>query len=189
MRQAIQYKACSRVIWATQATSGFLAVWCVYLGGAVAAFVPASVEERLVNLLVFGLVPAFVFYVSGHILRLVLGASCKLCELVAASLLRRLASVAAGCTKPLSGCRIMIERWAQRLSHLSRSAYFSMQRQPLYKFAFDHSCFLIRTTARSIIKAQHLVARHRSSMRAAFEVRRQFRLTDDQRQLHSERSV
>ena len=191
MRQATQYKACTRVIWATQATSGFLAVWCVFFGGAVAAFVPASVEERLVNLLVFGLVPAFVFYVSGHILRLVLGSSCKLCELVAASLLRRLASVAAGCTKPLSGCRIMIERWAQRLSHLSRSAYFSMhrQRQHLYKFAFDLSCLLIRTTARSIIKAQHLVARHRSLMRAAFQVRRQFRLADDQRQLHSERSV
>jgi hypothetical protein len=190
MRQATQYKACTRVIWATQATSGFLAVWCVFFGGAVAAFIPASAEERLVNLLFFGLAPAFAFYVSGNILRHLLGFSCKLCELLTASVLRRLAGVAIGCAK-LTVCRMTIGRWTQRLSYLSRSAYFSMHRQHqhLYKFAFDLSCLLIRISARSIIKAQHLAARHRSNVRAAFEVRRQFRLADDQRQLHSERPV
>jgi hypothetical protein len=174
MRQATQYKACTRVIWATQATSGFLAVWCVFFGGAVAAFVPASVEERLVNLLVFGLVPAFVFYVSGHILRLVLGASCKLCELLVASVLRRLSWVATGCAKTLTVCRMTIGRCTQRPSYLTRIAYFSMhrQRQHLYKFAFDLSCLLIRISARSIIKAQHLAARHRNLVCATFQVRR-----------------
>ena len=173
MRQAIQYKACSRVIWATQATSGFLAVWCVFFGGAVAAFVPASVEERLVSLLIFGLAPAFGFYLSGYIVRHLLGFGCKLCELLTASVLRRLAWVAIGCAK-LTVSRMTIGRWTQRLSYLSRSAYFSMhrQRQHLYKFAFNLSCLLIRTTARSIIKAQHLVARHRNLVCATFQVRR-----------------
>jgi len=164
MRQPARYKACTRVSLATQTASSFLAVWCVFFGVAVAAFVPASVEERFVNLLVFGLMPAFVIYLSGRIVRHVLGSSCKLCELLAASLLRRLAWVASGCMKSLTGCQITIERWSQRVSHMSRIAYYSMnhQRRRLYKFVFDLSCLLIRTTARSIIKAQHLVARHRA---------------------------
>lgn len=146
MRQATQYKACTRVIWATQATSGFFAVWCVFCGGAIAAFVPASVEERLVNLLIFGLSPAFGFYVSGYILRHLLGFSCKLCELLTASVLRQLAWVPIG-NANLTVCRMTIGRWTQRLSYLSRSAYVLMhrQRQHLYQFAFDLSCLLIRT--------------------------------------------
>src|SRR5687768_14134007 len=120
MRQTARYETCTRISWATQTASSFLAVWCVFFGGAVAVFVPASVEERLVSLLVFGLVPALVFYVSGHILRHVLGVSCKLCELLAASLLRRLAWAATGCTKTLTGCRMAIGRWTQRLSYLTR---------------------------------------------------------------------
>jgi hypothetical protein len=75
-------------------------------GAAIAAFVPASVEERLVNLLIFGLAPAFAFYVSGYIVRYLLGFACKLCELLTASVLRRLAWVATGCAK-LTVCRKM----------------------------------------------------------------------------------
>ena len=177
MRQAGHYEAGTRVISATRTTSSFLAVWCVFLGGAIAAFLPASVEERLVNLLIFGLMPAFVIYVSGHILSHVLGFLCKLCELVASSLLRQLAWVATGCTKTLTGCWMTIEGWTQRLFHLSRITYSSMRRQRrhLSNFAFDLSCLLIRNTARLIIKAQHWVARHRSLVRATFQVRRQFR--------------
>ena len=174
MRQAARDKACTRLNWVILTAGSFLAVWCVIFGSAVAAFVPSSVEERLENLVVFGLVPAFIFYVSGHILRHLLGFSCKLCELFAKGLLRLLAPFAIsfanearatvsealdGCRKTLARCQIATRRWTQRLSHLSEIAFTSIDRQCRHfcKLTFELLCLLIRTTARFIIKAQHLM--------------------------------
>ena len=186
MGQAARDKACTRLSWLILTASSCLAVWCVFFGSAVAAIVPASVEERLESLVVFGLVPAFIFYVSGHILRHLLGFSCKLCELFAKGLLRLLAPFAIsfanaagatvsealnGCKKTPARCRTTIRRWTQRLSHLSEIAYASIDRQcqHFYNLTFALLCLLIRTTARSIIKAQHLMARRRILARANFE--------------------
>ena len=43
------------------------------------AFVPASFEERIGYLFLFGLIPALGCYLIGHILRGALALSCKLC--------------------------------------------------------------------------------------------------------------
>ena len=45
-----------------------LALVCLFVGAAFAVFVSGSFEQRIGNLLIFGLMPAVGFYTTGHML-------------------------------------------------------------------------------------------------------------------------
>jgi hypothetical protein len=57
-----------------------LAVLCLFIGTSFAAFVPASLEQRIGGLFFFGFIPAAGFYACGHILSRLLILSIELCE-------------------------------------------------------------------------------------------------------------
>ena len=180
MRQALVYRAvdpaCSRVGRATQAAGTFLATLCLFFGTAFAAYVPASLEKRIVYLFFIGLIPALGFYVSGHILRQMLGLSCKLCEIIAGRCVRLLAPFANGlvnwagasvldaldrCSMVIARCLEVTGQCMQRLFRLGRKAYCLVHRWywHIHKAIFDFSCLLIRNAARFVIRMQHSVGR------------------------------
>lgn len=82
--------ACNRIGRATQRASALVGFLCLFYGAAFAAFVPGSLETRTIYFVIFGLAPALAFYASGHILRQILGLSCKLCEIIAGRCIRLL---------------------------------------------------------------------------------------------------
>lgn len=62
----------------------YLAVICLFVGAALAAFVSGSLEARLGNLFVFGVVPAVGFYAGGYVLGQLLVFGVKLCDTIMA---------------------------------------------------------------------------------------------------------
>ena len=180
MKQSVVYRAvdpaCSRVARATQTAVTFLAAFCLFFGTAFAISAPASLEKRIIYLFFVGLIPALGFYVSGHILRQMLGLSCKLCEIIAAHCVRLLAPFAnslvnwAGasvldaldrCSMIIARCLLMNGQCMQRLSRLGQKAYCPVHRwyRHLHKAIFEFSCLLIRNTARFVIRMQHSASR------------------------------
>jgi hypothetical protein len=73
---------------ATLRTTGILAVVSLLFGAACAALISASLEQRLGNFLLFGLVPAICFYASGCIFCGALVTAGKLLELLATCCIR-----------------------------------------------------------------------------------------------------
>src|SRR5258707_2070182 len=57
----------SRLGLAALRAGDLLAVLCLSFGTAFAAFVPASLEQRIGSLFLFGLIPAVSFYATRHI--------------------------------------------------------------------------------------------------------------------------
>ena len=76
---------------ATLRASNLLAVVCLVFGTASAAFLSASLEQRIGNLFFFGLIPAVGLHAGGHILSRILVLSSELCEMIAARCFRCLA--------------------------------------------------------------------------------------------------
>lgn len=175
MRQQPVYRAvdpaCSRVGRTIQTAGTLLSCLCLFLGAAVVAFIPASLEERIFSFLFFGLIPAFGFYGTGFILRHVLVLSCKLCEIVAARCFPRFLILSNSLTNwagqlvsdLLDACStiparflITIRLLLQRLSCSAHSAYGLVCR--LYwrvnKVVLGISCLLIRGTAQFLIRLQ-----------------------------------
>ena len=167
--------ACSRVGRATQAAGTFLAALCLFFGAAFAASAPASLEQ-IVYLFFIGLMPALGFYVSGHILRQMLGLSCKLCEIIAARCVQLLAPFAIGlvnwagpsildaldrCSIVIARCLVKTSHCMQRLFRFGQEAYCSVHRWywHVHKAIFDFSCLLIRNAARVVIRMQYSVGR------------------------------
>jgi hypothetical protein len=72
----------------------YLALVCLFLGAAFAVFVSGSFEQRIGNLLIFGLMPAFGFYATGHMLGQLLIFGVKLCDMLIARCSRRVLLVA-----------------------------------------------------------------------------------------------
>lgn len=72
----------------TLRAGSLLAALCLLIGFAFAAYVPASLEERIGNLFFFGLIPAAGFYGSGHVIGHFLVLGSRLCEIIAASFFR-----------------------------------------------------------------------------------------------------
>jgi hypothetical protein len=72
----------------------YLALVCLFLGAAFAVFVSGSVEQRIGNLLIFGLMPAVGFYATGHMLGQLLIFGVKLCDMLIARCSRRVLLVA-----------------------------------------------------------------------------------------------
>ena len=66
----------------------YLAVICLFVGAALAAFVSGSLEQRLGNLFSFGLIPAVGFYAGGHILGQLLVFGVVLCDMIMARCFR-----------------------------------------------------------------------------------------------------
>jgi hypothetical protein len=66
---------------AVMRASNHLAVVCLFLGVALAAFLSGSLEQRIGNLFSFGLLPAISFYVGGHVLGQLLVFGVELCDL------------------------------------------------------------------------------------------------------------
>jgi len=62
----------------------YLPVICLFVGAALAAFVSGSLEARLGNLFVFGVVPAVGFYAGGYVLGQLLVFGVKLCDTIVA---------------------------------------------------------------------------------------------------------
>ena len=62
----------------------YFAVICLFVGAALAAFVAGSLEARLGNLFVFGVVPAVGFYAGGYVLGQLLVFGVKLCDTIMA---------------------------------------------------------------------------------------------------------
>jgi hypothetical protein len=180
MEQAPVYlavdSACSRIGRATQTAGSFLAVLCLFFAAAFAVSVQASLEKQITYLFFLGFMPALGFYVSGCILRQMLGLSCKLCEITAARCVRLLAPfvhglmnwASASILDALGRCLMAMTRWlvttgqcTRRLFRLRREAYCSVHRWywHVHKAIFDVSCLLIRNTARFVIKVQYFVFR------------------------------
>ena len=72
----------------------YLAVVCLFVGAALAAFVSGSLEARLGNLFVFGVVPAVGFYAGGHVLGQLLVFGVKLCDTIMVRCARYAANLA-----------------------------------------------------------------------------------------------
>jgi hypothetical protein len=72
----------------------YLALVCLFLGAAFAVFVSGSFEQRIGNLLIFGLMPAVGFYATGHMLGQLLIFGVKLCDMLIARCSRRVLLVA-----------------------------------------------------------------------------------------------
>ena len=161
---------------ATQTAGTFLAGLCLFLGTAFAASIPASLENRIAYLFFLGLIPALVSYVSGHILRRMLGLSCKLCEIVGARCFRLLAPFANGlanwmgasvvdvfdrCSIATDRCLLTPGQCVQRLLRLGQKAHWSAYRWYWHvrKAIFQFLCLLIRNTARFLISMQPMVGR------------------------------
>jgi hypothetical protein len=168
--------ACTRVGQVAQTAGTFLAGLCLFFGTTFAASIPASLENRIVYLFFVGLIPALVSYVSGYILRWMLGLSCKLCEIVAARCVRLLAPVANGpakwtgayvldvldrCSIATDRCLLTTGQCMQTLFRLRQKAHLSVYRWYWHvrKTIFQFSCLLIRNTARFLIRMQPVVGR------------------------------
>jgi hypothetical protein len=60
----------------------YLAIVCLFVGGALAAFVSGSLEPRLGNLFCFGVMPAVGFSAGGYVLGQLLVFGVKLCDTI-----------------------------------------------------------------------------------------------------------
>ena len=71
-----------------------LALVCLFLGAALAVFVSGSFEQRIGNLLIFGLMPAIGFYATGHMLDQLLIFGVKFCDILIVRCSRKVLLVA-----------------------------------------------------------------------------------------------
>src|SRR5438552_19100870 len=67
---------------AVMRAGNYLGVMCLFFGAALAAFVSGSLERRLGNLFVFGVMPAVGFSAGGYLLGQLLVFGAKLCDTI-----------------------------------------------------------------------------------------------------------
>ena len=118
---------------ATLRASNLLAVVCLMLGIASAAFVPVSVEQRIGSLFLFGLIPAIGFYAGGHFLSRMLVVTSQLCEMIAARCFRCFA--------------LLGNNFVMGVGPISDASITAI---------FEFSCLLIRSAARFVLRMQAL---------------------------------
>ena len=149
---------------ATLRAGNFLSVISVFFGIA-AAFAPGSLEQRIGNLLFFGLIPAAGFYAGGIVLGRLLAFSSELCEMIATLFFRWLArivkkfmtlanqSVSYAAAKSLM---VPARTIVSRVSSLSGNACRLIDSgcQHAARAIFELSCLLIRSGARFILRMQ-----------------------------------
>ena len=157
-------RAAGQLASATLRAGNFLAVMCLFLGMA-AAFVPASLEQRIGSLFFFGLIPAAGFHAGGLALGHLLAFSSELCEMIAALCFRCLARVVkkfmtlvspsvsyASARYLMMPARCLLSK----MSNLSGSACRSIHRGCRHadRAMLEFSCLLIRSGARFILRMQ-----------------------------------
>jgi hypothetical protein len=146
--------------------SNLLAVGALIFGAACAAFIPASLEQRLGTVFFFGLMPAVAFHGGGFVLSVVLGFIIELCERAAAFCFQYLARLI-GSTfllRALHGraatdyllllTRDLLCKTSEHACNASRSTYRGCRRAETAML--ELSCLAIRNTARFIIRLQDL---------------------------------
>jgi hypothetical protein len=154
----------SQLSLATLRAGNSLSIICVFFGIA-AAFVPGSLEQRIGNLLFFGLMPAAGFHAAGIVLGRLLAFSSELCEMIAALCLRWLARAGKNFLTLVSqsvsyaSARYLIvpaHPVFSKISSLSRNACRSIHRgcRRADRAIFEFSCLLIRSGARCILRMQ-----------------------------------
>jgi hypothetical protein len=79
---------------AVMRAGNYLAVTCLFVGAAVAAFFSGSLKARLGNLFVFGVVPAVGFYAGAYVLGQLLVFGVKLCDKIMAGVAQYAANLA-----------------------------------------------------------------------------------------------
>jgi hypothetical protein len=144
-----------------------LAVGALIFGAACAAFIPASLEQRLGTVFFFGLMPAVAFHGGGFVLSLVLEFSIQLCERAAALGFRYLARLLGHTVILLSAprgraaieylvllTRDLLCKTFELASNASRSTHRGCRRGETAML--ELSCLAIRNTARFIIRLQDL---------------------------------
>jgi hypothetical protein len=157
-----------------QTASFFLAAWFLLFGAVVAALVPGSLEERISHLWFLGAIPALGLFVTGYILRRTLEFSSKLCPLLVARGLQRLAPGAIRFSSKaraavsdvldewlmiLARGRSAASQWAQWSFRVAQKTCRFVDRQfwHVHRIIVAVSCLLIRTTARFLIKTQRFL--------------------------------
>ena len=173
-RHQVVESACSRVGRAAQTAATFLGILCLFFIIVFIAFVPASFEERIGYLFLFGLIPALGCYLIGHILRGALALSCKLCSMIAPHCLRWQArftnsvlnwangsarDLLERCSLTIAHCRLATDKWGQILCRLDQKQRRSVNRQYRYVRGaiINFLYLLIRNAARFIITLQQSV--------------------------------
>jgi len=149
---------------ATLRAGNFLSVISVFFGIA-AAFTPGSLEQRIGNLLFFGLIPAAGFHAGGIVLGRLLAFSSELCEMIATLCVRSLARIVKKCMTLAGQCvsyaaakylmvpaRIIVSK----VPSLSGNACRLIDRGCRHadRAIFELSCLLIRGGARFILRMQ-----------------------------------
>jgi hypothetical protein len=166
MRQARKYRGVDRNYFyssrgrqssqpgpAALRAGSLLAVLSLSFGIALAAFVPASLEQRIGSLFFFGLIPAIGFYAGGHILSQLFVLSSELCNVIAA---RCLWCVAVLITDLMNWAGLRVSNSLAKLPTLRQRVYYSVHRCYCHvNWAIvDFCCLLIRSIARFIIRMQ-----------------------------------
>ena len=142
---------------ATLRVSNLLAIGSVLFGAACAAFVPASLEQRIGAVFLFGLIPAIGFHGGGLVLSLLFGFSSELAERLAKLCFRYFSRLVRATLTVLN-----VESSYSSVEHLSdlkrlmRTALRSLDGgcRRLEGAIFEFSCLIIRSAARSIIRLQ-----------------------------------
>jgi hypothetical protein len=142
-----------------------LAVLCLFIGTSFAAFVPASLEQRIGGLFFFGFIPAAGFYACGHILSRLLILSIELCEKFGTLLFRCSA-------RSVNNFSVRVDRFASyasircvkmltQASILSTTAHRSIHQSCWRAHAafIDLLCMAIRSAAVFVLRMQASYAR------------------------------
>ena len=145
---------------ATLRAGNFLSVISVFFGIA-AAFAPGSLEQRIGNLLFFGLIPAAGFHAGGIVLGRLLAFSSELCEMIAtlffrwlARIVKKFMTLANQCVSYAAAKYLMVP--ARTIVSRVSSACCLIDRgcQHADRAIFELSCLLIRSGARFILRMQ-----------------------------------
>ena len=138
---------------ATLRVSNLLAIGSVLFGAACAAFVPASLEQRIGAVFLFGLIPAIGFHGGGLVLSLLFGFSSELAERLAKLCFRYFSRLVRATLTVLNAESV---EHLSDLKRLMRTALRSLDCgcRRLEGAIFEFSCLIIRSAARSIIRLQ-----------------------------------
>ena len=147
---------------ATLTAGILLAILCLLFGTAFAAYVPASLEQRIGSLILFGLVPAAGFYLAGHILGHLMVLGSELCAMTTARCCRcfvfLVESFMIWVRSPVSYVSI---RSLSKLSVVGQKTYHSIRDRcrRAYVTFIEFLCLLVRSGAKFGIRMQASCAR------------------------------
>ena len=129
----------------------FFGILCLLFATAFTACVPASVEQRIASLFLFGLIPAAGFYAGGHILSQLMVLGSELCERIAAYCFRYVVRLV---NRLVSWIRLSVSNVS--VAALSQNVYRVVRQRCWRAHAafIKFLCLLIRSTARFLLRMQ-----------------------------------